>query len=348
MSRSSFCFCALLVSLLNATSIMAADTIGIPTCDAFLAQYRACIDSKMPAEWQIPYSSRLEEKLKNWNNYLQRWQWPGLREEFKAVCLKEIEKIQSEFQKFGCPMELDSKFERAARHDESVPAAAGNSKAESTVSSPKNLISIFQEALLGYCYSTVFGKTLLKSSVDPSRWKKTTLAHNAGTSVLGANARERRTKSGRVIVDRTPNTCSVQVRGADNTTLIKTIDDLFQEPLFKPWGWGTPDGWIDDNDRLSGPARGMRAGIFHHTFDSDPWRTIIITYPLPPAHGAVTGHIMLTYLSPKAPKIQCLRVYSRMPRQQRPRAIYHRSSRRLPVAIQRLTGVDPYCQVDTF
>jgi hypothetical protein len=328
MSRSPFCFYILLVSLLNATSVMAADTIGIPACDAYLAQYRACIDSKMPAEWRSSYGEKLEEKLTNWNNYLQRWQWPGLREEFNAVCLKEIKEIQPEFERFGCPMELDSKLE---------PAAAGHSKAESTVSSPKDVISLFQEALLGYCHSAVFGKALQKSSVHPSRWKKTTLARNASRGVFGANARERRTKSGRVIVGRTPYTCSVQVRGADNTTLIKAIDDLFQKPLFRGWGWGSFDGWIDDNDRLSGPARGMRGGVFFHdTPDSEPWRTIIITYPLPPAHGAVTGHVMLTYLKSEGSRVRCLHVDSRTPR------------RGVPPTIQRLTGVNPWCEVDTF
>jgi len=57
---------AITATLATTLPAMAADDIGVPSCDSFLKTYQACVASKVAAENRGPMNTAMEQLKANW------------------------------------------------------------------------------------------------------------------------------------------------------------------------------------------------------------------------------------------------------------------------------------------
>jgi hypothetical protein len=58
--------CVVVAVLSGAADANAAEQVGVPTCDAFLTQYEACINTKMPQDVRALHQKEVDQWRKRW------------------------------------------------------------------------------------------------------------------------------------------------------------------------------------------------------------------------------------------------------------------------------------------
>ncbi|HLN08865.1 MAG TPA: hypothetical protein VK281_07900 [Xanthobacteraceae bacterium] len=80
-------------------SLRAADTIGIPACDDFLAKYEICMNQKASAAQQSAFKTQVDETRKTWSDLAKD---PGTRPALEASCRQTAEQIKKSLRALGC------------------------------------------------------------------------------------------------------------------------------------------------------------------------------------------------------------------------------------------------------
>jgi hypothetical protein len=81
----------------------AAEQVGIPSCDTFLAQYEACIDTKIPEAQRAFHRKTVEEKRKGWIEYGNKF--PSLKSSLGETCKSTMTLIAVMLEPYGCSVQ---------------------------------------------------------------------------------------------------------------------------------------------------------------------------------------------------------------------------------------------------
>ena len=66
MTRIGCCVVVTAAVLAGTADAGAAEQVGVPTCDAFLTQYEACINSKIPQDVRALHQKEVDQWRKRW------------------------------------------------------------------------------------------------------------------------------------------------------------------------------------------------------------------------------------------------------------------------------------------
>jgi hypothetical protein len=97
--RTVFALSLFIAAAAIATDVKAADRIGIPACDEFIAKYEACLSSKLPEAQKTAFKSQLDQARQSWAELARNASAkPGL----EATCKQTIEHVKTALQSYGC------------------------------------------------------------------------------------------------------------------------------------------------------------------------------------------------------------------------------------------------------
>lgn len=82
-----------------ATSVFAAEPIGVPACDEFLTQYEACIAGNVPAAQQEAFKGQLEQLCANWATLASN---PQTKPTLEVACMTSADQMKAAVSSFGC------------------------------------------------------------------------------------------------------------------------------------------------------------------------------------------------------------------------------------------------------
>jgi len=91
---------ALILTIALIPTAKAADNIGVPECDDYLAKYEVCIDSKVPAEYRGIFKQSLEQLRTGLRAIL--FSPGGGREILARTCRQLSDSAKTSTSVFGC------------------------------------------------------------------------------------------------------------------------------------------------------------------------------------------------------------------------------------------------------
>jgi len=77
----------------------AGEKIGVPECDDFIAQYDACVSSKVPEMARAQYQSALKQWRESWKKLAENPQTKGT---LAAACKQAREQQEAALKSYGC------------------------------------------------------------------------------------------------------------------------------------------------------------------------------------------------------------------------------------------------------
>jgi hypothetical protein len=83
----------------NAPVATAGDKIGVPECDEFIANYDACITSKVPEAARAQYKAGIEQWRTSWKKLAEN---PQTKASLAAACKQSAEQTQAAMKSYGC------------------------------------------------------------------------------------------------------------------------------------------------------------------------------------------------------------------------------------------------------
>ncbi len=86
-------------AILATTGARAADPVGIPACDGFLAKYETCITSKIPAAQQPTFKSSVDQMRTSWATAAKT---PQAKPALEAACKQSYEQVKASTAAYGC------------------------------------------------------------------------------------------------------------------------------------------------------------------------------------------------------------------------------------------------------
>ena len=82
-----------------ASSTAAADKIGVPECDDYLAKYESCVSSKVPAAARAQYETTLAQTRKSWRDLAAN---PQTKASLAQACKTATESARATMKAVGC------------------------------------------------------------------------------------------------------------------------------------------------------------------------------------------------------------------------------------------------------
>lgn len=76
-----------------------ADKIGVPECDEFIANYDACISSKVPEVARAQYKTAIEQWRTSWRKLAENPQTKGT---LAAACKQSAEQARTSMKSYNC------------------------------------------------------------------------------------------------------------------------------------------------------------------------------------------------------------------------------------------------------
>jgi hypothetical protein len=82
-----------------ATPVAAAEKIGVPECDNFIAAYDACVSSKVPEAARAQYKSSIEQWRSSWKTLANN---PATKASLAAACKQSAEQAKTSLASYNC------------------------------------------------------------------------------------------------------------------------------------------------------------------------------------------------------------------------------------------------------
>ena len=76
-----------------------ADKIGVPECDEFIANYDACISSKVPEVARAQYKTAIEQWRTSWKKLAEN---PQTKSTLAAACKQSAEQARTSMKIYNC------------------------------------------------------------------------------------------------------------------------------------------------------------------------------------------------------------------------------------------------------
>ena len=76
-----------------------ADKIGVPECDEFIANYDACISSKVPEVARAQYKTAIEQWRTSWKKLADN---PQTKSTLAAACKQSAEQARTSMKMYNC------------------------------------------------------------------------------------------------------------------------------------------------------------------------------------------------------------------------------------------------------
>ena len=76
-----------------------ADKIGVPECDEFIANYDACISSKVPEVARAQYKTAIEQWRTSWKKLAEN---PQTKSTLAAACKQSAEQARTSMKMYNC------------------------------------------------------------------------------------------------------------------------------------------------------------------------------------------------------------------------------------------------------
>src|SRR6185295_4467214 len=76
-----------------------ADKIGVPECDEFIANYDACISSKVPEVARAQYKTAIEQWRTSWKKLAEN---PQTKSTLAAACKQSAEQARASMKTYNC------------------------------------------------------------------------------------------------------------------------------------------------------------------------------------------------------------------------------------------------------
>ena len=83
----------------TAPATAAADKIGVPECDDFIAAYDACVSSKVPETARAQYKASIEQWRTSWKKLAEN---PNTRATLVSVCKQSAEQARTSMKTYNC------------------------------------------------------------------------------------------------------------------------------------------------------------------------------------------------------------------------------------------------------
>jgi len=83
----------------TAPATAAADKIGVPECDDFIAAYDACVSSKVPEQVRAQYKSSIEQWRSSWKKLADN---PSTKGTLAAACKQSAESARTSMKTYNC------------------------------------------------------------------------------------------------------------------------------------------------------------------------------------------------------------------------------------------------------
>jgi len=91
---------------LSSLTAFAAESIGIPACDNFLAKYQACVTNKVPADKKAMMQSGVDGMRKGWIELRTLVERDEIeREDVEEICRQAPAQMKQTFESFGCSLD---------------------------------------------------------------------------------------------------------------------------------------------------------------------------------------------------------------------------------------------------
>jgi len=76
-----------------------ADKIGVPECDEFIANYDACVSSKVPEVARAQYKTTIEQWRTSWKKLAEN---PQTKSTLAAACKQSAEQARASMKSYNC------------------------------------------------------------------------------------------------------------------------------------------------------------------------------------------------------------------------------------------------------
>ena len=76
-----------------------ADKIGVPECDEFIANYDACVSSKVPEVARAQYKTAIEQWRTSWKKLAEN---PQTKSTLAAACKQSAEQARASMKTYNC------------------------------------------------------------------------------------------------------------------------------------------------------------------------------------------------------------------------------------------------------
>jgi len=76
-----------------------ADKIGVPECDEFIANYDACVSSKVPEVARAQYKATIEQWRTSWKKLAEN---PQTKSTLAAACKQSAEQARASMKTYNC------------------------------------------------------------------------------------------------------------------------------------------------------------------------------------------------------------------------------------------------------
>src|SRR5256885_8624074 len=76
-----------------------AEKIGVPECDEFIANYDACVSSKVPEVARAQYKTAVEQWRASWRKLAEN---PTTKGTLAAACKQSAEQARASMKSYGC------------------------------------------------------------------------------------------------------------------------------------------------------------------------------------------------------------------------------------------------------
>ena len=83
----------------TAATAPAAEKVGVPECDDFIAAYDACVSSKVPEAARAQYKASIAQWRSGWRKLAEN---PQTKATLVGVCKQQMESAQTSMKSFGC------------------------------------------------------------------------------------------------------------------------------------------------------------------------------------------------------------------------------------------------------
>ena len=83
----------------TAPATAAADKIGVPECDDFIAAYDACVSSKVPEQVRAQYKTSIEQWRSSWKKLAEN---PNTKATLAAACKQSAESARASMKTYNC------------------------------------------------------------------------------------------------------------------------------------------------------------------------------------------------------------------------------------------------------
>lgn len=88
-----------LLSLPIATAAIAAEPIGVPSCDEFLTKYEACLSGKVPPAQKSLFQGQIDQLRNGWSSLAKN---PQTKATLESACKTSAEQMKATVASYGC------------------------------------------------------------------------------------------------------------------------------------------------------------------------------------------------------------------------------------------------------